>query len=52
MLLQGYFDDSGSHGGEGLYVLSGFLAPSVSWPQFNAEWHGVLKKDPATVYFK
>jgi len=52
MLLQGYFDDSGSHGGEGLYVLGGFLAPSVSWPRFNAEWHGVLKKDPAIVYFK
>ena len=48
MLLQGYFDDSGSHGGEeaGCYgVLSGvYLAPSVSWPQFNAEWpDGVLK---------
>jgi uncharacterized protein DUF3800 len=52
MLLQGYFDDSGSHGGEGLYVLGGFLAPSVSWPRFNAEWRGVLKKDPAIVYFK
>lgn len=52
MLLQGYFDDSGSHGGEGLYVLGGFLAPSVSWPTFNADWQDVLKKDPAIAYFK
>jgi hypothetical protein len=52
MLLQGFFDDSGSHGGEGLYVLGGFLAPDVSWPRFNAEWQAVLKKDPAIDYFK
>ena len=42
MLLRGYFDDSGSHGGEGLYVLGGFLAPSVSWSQFDSEWQDVL----------
>ncbi|PPD46554.1 MAG: hypothetical protein CTY15_00575 [Methylocystis sp.] len=52
MLLQGYFDDSGSHGGEGLYVLGGFLAPSVSWPRFEAEWQSVLKKELTIDYFK
>lgn len=52
MLLQGYFDDSGSHGGEGIYVLGGFLAPSVSWPNFSAEWQNVLNKEPAIDYFK
>jgi hypothetical protein len=52
MLLQGYFDDSGSHGGEGLYVLGGFLAPSVSWSRFNSEWQHVLNKDPTIAYFK
>jgi hypothetical protein len=52
MLLQGYFDDSGSHGGEGIYVLGGFLAPSVSWPRFSAEWQNVLNKEPTIDYFK
>lgn len=52
MLLQGYFDDSGSHGGDGLYVLGGFLAPSVNWARFNTEWQQALKKEPAIDYFK
>ncbi|RUV59979.1 DUF3800 domain-containing protein [Mesorhizobium sp. M5C.F.Ca.IN.020.29.1.1] len=52
ILLQGYFDDSGSHGGEGIYALGGFLAPGVSWQRFSAEWQGVLNKDPAIDYFK
>jgi hypothetical protein len=52
MLLQGYFDDSGSHGGEGLYVLGGFLAPSVNWSRFDSEWRDVLNKDPTIDYFK
>ncbi|MER9944783.1 DUF3800 domain-containing protein [Mesorhizobium sp. M0092] len=52
MLLQGYFDDSGSHGGDGLYVLGGFLAPDVSWARFSAEWQQALAKEPAIDYFK
>jgi hypothetical protein len=52
MLVQGYFDDSGSHGGEGLYVLGGFLAPYVSWPRFNSEWLSILQRDPDIAYLK
>jgi hypothetical protein len=52
MQLQGYFDDSGSHGGQGLYVLGGFLAPSVSWSGFKGEWQGVLNQDPDIAYLK
>ena len=52
MLLQGYFDDSGSHGGDGLYVIGGFLAPDVSWARFIAEWQQALAKEPAIDYFK
>jgi hypothetical protein len=52
MLLQGYFDDSGSHPEGGWYVLAGFIAPAGSWKPFSDAWEAVLRKYPAIEYFK
>lgn len=52
MLLQGYFDDSGSHPGGGWYVLGGFLSTAGNWKRFSDAWQEVLQKDPAIGYFK
>lgn len=52
MLLQGYFDDSGSHPSGGWYVLGGFLSTAGNWKRFSDAWDEALRKDPAIEYFK
>jgi hypothetical protein len=52
MMLQGYFDDSGSHAGSNWYVLGGFLSTAANWKQFSDAWQEALRKEPAIDYFK
>jgi hypothetical protein len=52
MLLQGFFDDSGSHPESGWYVLAGFISTTGNWKRFSDEWSASLSKDPAIDYFK
>ncbi|WP_338822085.1 hypothetical protein WDM22_38355 [Bradyrhizobium septentrionale] len=52
MLLQGYFDDSGSHAGSNWYVLGGFLSTAANWKLFSDAWQEALRKEPAIDYFK
>jgi hypothetical protein len=46
MVLQGYFDDSGSDGKSPLYALAGFLAGSEEWHHLSEEWNERRKKYP------
>ncbi len=43
MILQGFFDDSGSSPNQPIFVLAGFLAPSEAWAEFSDIWAATLK---------
>lgn len=42
-LLQGYFDDSGTHRGSDIVVWAGFLATEERWTAFEKDWRDLLE---------
>jgi hypothetical protein len=52
LVLQGYFDDSGSHADSPFFVLGGWIASTDAWKTFSTIWDYHLKKEPALEYFK
>jgi hypothetical protein len=52
MILQGYFDDSGSDAGSKYYVLGGFIAAVEEWKAVSERWAKVRDKEPSLRYFK
>lgn len=46
LIVQGYFDDSGSEPSDPFYVLAGFLAPLEKWLAFSDEWKACLNQEP------
>ena len=51
-VLQGFFDDSGSHASDPYYVLAGFISTVESWESFSDEWRAKLNEYPGLQYFK
>lgn len=47
LIIQGYFDDSGSEPSDPLYVLAGFLAPVENWLAFADDWRACLSREPS-----
>ena len=52
MVLQGFFDDSGTHLQSPLFVLGGFIATSEQWEEFSHEWDATLKREPPIRYLR
>jgi Protein of unknown function (DUF3800) len=52
MILQGYFDDSGSDAGSKYYVLAGLIATVEEWKTVSSKWAQVRDKEPSLRYFK
>jgi Protein of unknown function (DUF3800) len=52
LMLQGYFDDSGSDGTRPPFVLAGYILPAERWALFSDAWADELKKEPRIEYFK
>lgn len=52
LMLQGYFDDSGSDAARPFFVLGGYILPAELWENFSDEWQTELQKDPRIEYFK
>lgn len=51
MVLQVFVDDSGT-GARPVFVLAGWLADSLVWEQFSAQWGAALAEHPPIAYFK
>jgi hypothetical protein len=52
MVLQGYFDDSGSSAKEPFYILAGFISTIDKWKSFSDAWRKKLNEYPGLAYFK
>ncbi len=52
LMLQGYFDDSGSDGTRPPFVLAGFILPAERWEKFSDEWMIECHREPRIEYFK
>lgn len=52
LMLQAYFDGSGSSGDSPVYVLAGYLARAEDWEKFSDEWQAILDQEPRLAYFK
>jgi hypothetical protein len=52
LMLQGYFDDSGSDGTRPPFVLAGFILPAERWETFSDEWQAECFAEPRIEYFK
>jgi Protein of unknown function (DUF3800) len=55
MLLQGYFDDSGTHEGKNAdcaCVLAGFISTVDKWKIFSTAWASKLDEYPGLAYFR
>lgn len=52
LMLQGYFDDSGSDGTRPPFVLAGYILPAERWEKFSDAWAEELAKPPRIKYFK
>ena len=52
MMLQGYFDDSGSSRRESVFVLGGFVSTAEKWRAFSDDWKTKLEESPGLDYFK
>jgi hypothetical protein len=50
--LQGYFDDSGSHAGDPVFMVAGFVSTADKWKTFCEEWRTKLDEYPKIRYFK
>jgi len=42
VMLQGYFDESGSEGQDSAFVLAGFITTAEKWTRFSDEWDQLL----------
>ena len=45
VVLQAYFDESGTSGNEPLTVISGFIATDQTWLDFDVLWRSAIKND-------
>jgi hypothetical protein len=45
VMLQAYFDESGTNGKEPLTVISGFIATDTTWLDFDTSWRSAIKHD-------
>jgi hypothetical protein len=52
MVLQGFYDDSGSDAASSVYMLGGIISSVERWKRFSDEWNGALEKDPGIRYLK
>ncbi len=52
MVLQAFFDDSGSDPSSHVYVLGGLMLPREWWQLVSEEWRLALDKFPAVNYYK
>jgi hypothetical protein len=52
MILQGYFDDSGTSKGQFVCVIAGFISTVERWKSFSEEWQAKLNEDPKLAYFR
>jgi hypothetical protein len=52
VVLQAYFDDSGSDPSSRYYVLAGYVAALDTWTSFTGIWDYHLNKEPRLDYFK
>src|ERR1700733_9892155 len=52
LMLQGYFDDSGSDHGQSVFTLAGYALQAEKWASFVDDWDKVLKQRPAIPCFK
>jgi hypothetical protein len=52
MLLQGYFDDSGSEPNSPVFVLGGLVSTVDRWKEFSDEWLAICRQEPSIDYFK
>lgn len=52
LMLQGYFDDSGSDGQQVGFVLAGYILPAERWERFSDEWQEECQREPRISYFK
>lgn len=53
VMLQGYFDDSGSEGRQPLFILAGYILPAEQWEAFADDWEHECKQiQPRINYFK
>lgn len=51
MVLQGFFDDSGSDPNSFVYILAGFVASPAQWAAFTDDWEKALHQPPRIEYF-
>jgi hypothetical protein len=52
LMLQGFFDDSGSDRESPVFVLAGFVCSTECWKHFSVDWQEILDHDPPLDYFK
>ncbi|MGI4831379.1 MAG: DUF3800 domain-containing protein [Janthinobacterium lividum] len=52
MVLQAFFDDSGSEPSSKYFVIAGYAATSENWAEFSTEWKKLLDQYPPLDYFK
>lgn len=52
MVMQGFFDDSGSSQHQRVFVLAGLVSWSNNWAEFADEWDAELQARPAISHFK
>jgi hypothetical protein len=52
LMLQGYFDDSGTDGQQVGFVLAGYILPAERWEAFADDWQDECQRDPKIEYFK
>lgn len=52
VMLQAYFDDSGSNPTDPVFVLGGLVSTVEKWEAFSDRWRRVLAQDPPLAYFK
>jgi hypothetical protein len=46
MALQGYFDDSGSHDQDPIFMVAGFVSTDEKWSYFSDKWQNKLNEEP------
>jgi hypothetical protein len=52
LMLQAYFDDSGSDVESQIFALAGFVCSVEGWKEFSSRWQATLNKEPRLAYFK
>lgn len=50
LMLDAYFDDSGTDAESRVAVLAGYLGPAEEWTVLEAEWNAVLRREDLTFY--